>query len=107
MTKDIIKILKALCDENRLKIYWAISKNKLCVCEVEKSFKMSQPNATRHLQKLRDAKLIAEEKNSPFVIYGLNNETLEKYSFLNELLSDIKDINVKLVLKDKSGICRN
>ena len=83
---NLIKILKAISDENRLRILNLINQRELCVCEIESISEMTQSNVSRHLIKLKDAELIESEKNGQFVFYRMNPETLATFPFLKNLL---------------------
>jgi ArsR family transcriptional regulator len=82
---NLIKILKALADENRLRILNILYHKELCVCELEHILGMTQSNVSRHLIKLKEAELIASEKNGQFVLYQINPEAAEQYPFLKNL----------------------
>jgi ArsR family transcriptional regulator, arsenate/arsenite/antimonite-responsive transcriptional repressor len=90
MEKELLKILKALADENRIRILGAVRDKKTCVCVIESALKMTQSNVSRHLTKLKDAGLITGEKKGQFAYYGINREILKKYAFLAELIREIK-----------------
>ncbi|MDT8900294.1 ArsR/SmtB family transcription factor [Anaeroselena agilis] len=83
---DIVQVLKALGDETRIRILNLLRKETLCVCDIEEVLKINQSNASRHLTKLKDAKIIAGEKKAQWVYYRINENILVKYSFVNELL---------------------
>ncbi len=85
---SLIRILKALGDETRLSIVNVLRAEKLCVCEIEAILQSSQSNVSRHLAKLRDAGIIYSEKKSQWVYYGINMDTLAKYSFIKVLLDE-------------------
>lgn len=56
-------ILKALADETRLRILSLILEAEdLCACEIEAILELSQSNASRHLSRLREAGLVADER---------------------------------------------
>jgi len=63
----------------------------LCVCEIEEILDMTQSNASRHLNKLMNAKLVKYYKEAKYVYYKLNEETLENHPFIKELLNDELD----------------
>ncbi|MBP2627596.1 MAG: aseR 2 [Firmicutes bacterium] len=84
---DIIEVLKALADETRVRILNVLYKETLCVCDLEEILKISQSNASRHLAKLRNARLIISEKQAQWVYYRVDEKILERYSFLKELLA--------------------
>ncbi len=82
----LLKILKAIADENRLRIFNLIYQRELCVCEIESLSEMNQSNVSRHLIKLKDAELIASEKNGQFVYYRINQATIASFPFLQNVL---------------------
>ncbi len=114
MAKELIKILKALADENRIRILCLLNQKDLCVCEIEEVLKMNQSNVSRHLIKLKEADLIVSEKQAQFVFHSLNDEMMSRYPFLKQLLSQAteldkfkKDIEVlKTMIKENKLTCR-
>ena len=86
---NLTKILKALADENRLRILNLLAQRKLCVCEIEATLGFTQSNASRHLIKLKEAGIIDHEKQGQFIVYKLNEATFEGYLFLKEIVSVI------------------
>lgn len=64
-------ILKALADENRLRIILLLTKRKMCVCELAEILDVSQPAVSRHLSRLKAAGLIADEQDSFWTNYRL------------------------------------
>lgn len=84
-------MIKALADETRIRILNVLYKETLCVCDLEEILKISQSNASRHLTKLKNARLIISEKQAQWVYYQVDKKILEEYSFVNELLS--KELN--------------
>jgi ArsR family transcriptional regulator, arsenate/arsenite/antimonite-responsive transcriptional repressor len=94
---DIIEVLKALADETRIRILNILRKETLCVCDLEEILELSQSNASRHLTKLKSARLIISEKQAQWVYYRVNEKILEEYSFVKDLLE--KEL-------DKSSQCK-
>lgn len=91
---ELVKILKALGDENRLRIINLLGDEELCVCEIENILEISQSNASRHLTKLGSANLVTFRKKAQWVYYRTNVNTLAEYPFVNELLaSELKKIS--------------
>lgn len=92
----MIEILKALGDENRLRIVNILNEGPLCVCEIEQSLGISQSNASRHLNRLRTAGIINSERKSQWIYYGLDAEFIAKYGgFLKELTNQLNDLVYK------------
>jgi len=91
--KKITKILKALSDENRLRIICLIfHKNGLCVCEIQEIIGLSQPTISFNLKKLEEAEIITHSKIGLWVNYSFN-ENLETNlrNIINLLMDGLKD----------------
>jgi ArsR family transcriptional regulator len=97
ISADIVDIFKALSDENRLRILNLLRNGELCVCDIEAVLNIKQSNASRHLNKLKTAKIILPEKKSQWVYYRLNDDIFLKYPFLSPI------INNEI---EKIGICK-
>lgn len=102
---DIVYILKALADENRIRILNLLKKRELCVCDIEAVLGIKQSNTSRHLNKLKVAGIIVSVKKSQWVYYQLNDSTFQKFPFLSIIIGyEVEKINVckdDLVLLEK------
>lgn len=85
---NLIDILKAIADENRIRIINLLSNGEFCVYEIEHLLKIGQSNASRQLNKLTVAGLVKNRKKSLFVYYSLNDTALEEHTFLVELIKN-------------------
>lgn len=65
----IHKVLKALSDNNRIKILWLLSQKPLCVCELQSILKIAQSTVSSHLSILQKTALIKRKKEGLWVIY--------------------------------------
>ena len=88
MSADLVYILKALADENRIRILNLLRNGELCVCDIETVLGITQSNTSRHLNRLKVAGIIASEKKSQWVYYRLNDEAFVKFPFLSIVISD-------------------
>lgn len=94
----MVEILKALGDENRLRIVNLLTQCPLCVCEIEEALGISQSNASRHLNRLRTAGIISSERKSQWIYYGLCDDFMAKYAdFMNEIT---QHLNCDIYKKD-------
>ncbi len=85
---DLIYILKALADENRIRILNLLRNDELCVCDIEAVLGIKQSNASRHLNRLKIAGIIISDKKSQWVYYRLKDETFVKFPFLSMIIND-------------------
>lgn len=84
---ELIQIMKALGDDNRLRILNTLRCNASCVCEIEEILEMSQSNVSRHLSKLTNAKIVTFYKEAKYVYYKIDEDTLNKYPFIREIIN--------------------
>ena len=109
MFADLVYILKALADENRIRILNLLRNDELCVCDIEDVLGIKQSNASRHLNRLKIAGIIVSEKKSQWVYYRLKDDTFVKFPFLSIIINDeVGKINVckedlKLLKKIKAS----
>ena len=69
--KMIAKVMKALTDEKRLRILYALYRQKMCVCMIADLVKCSYSKCSYHIAKLKDAGLIKAVKKGNYIIYSL------------------------------------
>ena len=100
---NTVQMLKALGDETRIRIVNILRDGPLCVCEIESILEITQSNASRHLSKLMNANIVTYYKEAKYVYYKLDEETLNKYSFIKVLLENELDEDEKL--KNPSLVC--
>lgn len=84
---DLIQVMKALSDETRMRILNILKDGDICVCEIEVILDINQSNASRHLNKLTNAKIIEYYKVAKYVYYKLNEDALKEYPFIKEILA--------------------
>ena len=85
---EIIEVLKALAHENRIRILNLLADSELCVCELENILQVTQSNASRHLSKLKQVKLIKSRKKAQWIYYSLNQKMFKEHRFLQYLIED-------------------
>jgi len=84
---ETTSFLKALSDENRLKIICFLKKNKKCVCEIVNFLNLPQNLVSHHLKVLREQKIVLTEKDGLKVFYFLNKEKFKDFKdFFNFLI---------------------
>jgi DNA-binding transcriptional ArsR family regulator len=71
---DLSELFKALCDNTRIKILYALSLNELCVCDIANLIEMSQSAVSHQLRVLRNLRLVKYRKEGKSVYYSLNDQ---------------------------------
>ncbi len=66
---DTLTMLKALADENRIRIIMALRGKELCVCTLTELLDLAPSTTSKHLSVLKQARLIESVKDGNFVYY--------------------------------------
>ena len=70
--KTSIPILKALCDETRLKILAMLSHEEMSACEINRAFCCTQPTISYHMRLLVDTGLVHSRRDGCLTLYVVN-----------------------------------
>lgn len=68
---DTMTIIKALADENRVRILMALRGKELCGCTLTELLDLAPSTTSKHLSVLKQARLIESVKDGKFVYYRL------------------------------------
>ncbi len=72
-----VRIYKALAHPIRIKIVMNLLNGPLCVCVLNENVEFSQSNLSQHLKILKDAGILASEKDGIRIMYRIkDNEVL-------------------------------
>lgn len=69
--QDIMDALKAISDENRVRILCALNGHELCVCQLIELLGLAPSTVSRHLSILRTARLVEGRKDGRWTYYRL------------------------------------
>jgi len=101
--RDLVKAMKALSDETRLRILNLILERECCVCEVMQALDISQSRASRNLGALYDAGFLKLRRDGLWSFYSINTNGTEYYSQLVEAVKKALEGN-KIVDADKERL---
>lgn len=82
----LVKVLKVLSDETRIRILHLLRNSELCVCEITFALGASQSNISKHLAKLSDTDFVLSTKKAQWIAYKLNPALLAEYPFIYDIL---------------------
>ena len=107
--RELVKVLKAVADQNRLRIFKILQHKKMCVCELAAALGITMPSVSRHLSLMKDAGLIEDERDGIWTNYMLCEEKVNKYApviqlHLKEWIND--DEGIKKILKKTEKLKR-
>jgi len=102
--REYLNVLKALGDENRLRIVMMLKIRPLCVCEMHEVLNIALSTISAHLKQMKNTGILDDEKDGRWVIYRLVKDN----TFLNGLLKVLeKELqNNQKVQNDRRMISR-
>jgi len=115
---SLIRSLKALADEKRMKILQMLLSSDLCVGALANYLGVLKPAISQHLRILRKVGLVRREKRGYWTHYIVDRQALERIAKeLNELATKeksleticwrINDSPVKTHQPEEDGMCQN
>ena len=72
--RDLIKITKALADENRIRVLLALRGGELCACQITELFGLAPSTMSKHLSVLYQAGLVDSRKAGRWIYFRLPDE---------------------------------
>jgi ArsR family transcriptional regulator len=107
--RDLVKVLKAAGDKNRLRILKMLQHKNMCVCELAAALGIAQPSVSRHMSLLKDAGLVQDRRDGQWIDYCLCEEKINQYAPM--LLKQIKqwindDTTIREDIKKIHTLCR-
>lgn len=67
--RDLMAVLKALADENRVRVLLAVQDRELCVCQIVELLGLAQSTVSKHLSILHQARLVDGRKEGRWIFY--------------------------------------
>lgn len=91
--RNLVRILKSLSDETRLRIVNMLMERECCVCEIIQVLEISQPRASHHLSALYAAGLLKMRRQGLFALYDIDRDNLDAYAMdlLKAVMNGMQD----------------
>ncbi len=87
--EKLIKALKALSDETRLRIMELLLERECCVCEIMQALNISQSRASRNLGILQSAGFLKAKRDGTWIIYSVDWQAANHHAIsLTKLLKN-------------------
>lgn len=81
--RTLVKSVKALSDETRIRILKVLCERDCCVCEVRQALDISQSRASRNLNILESAGFVCSSRDGLWIVYSINKQA---DGYINALL---------------------
>ena len=111
--KQLIKVMKAMSEPNRVKMLKLLQQKELCVCELQALLDLAQPTISKHLKLLEDAGLVESYKDKLWVNYrpASGDDSVYANTLLKNLSGwlkddlEIKNLTLKSLHVDRVSLC--
>ncbi len=115
--REIMAILKALADDNRVRIVAALSGGELCVCQLVELLELAPSTTSKHMAILKQARLVDSRKEGRWIFYSLAEDrdsaaAREIAALVTRLVERSKQVRedakrLKQIIKiDRDELCR-
>ncbi|MFH1968908.1 MAG: metalloregulator ArsR/SmtB family transcription factor [Verrucomicrobiota bacterium] len=104
--REVMDMLKALADENRVRLLFALQGGELCVCQLIALLDLAPSTVSKHLTILRSARLVDSRKDGRWMHYRLSKEfkTLSTGKLLALLFKDME--KTSRIIEDRKNLKR-
>jgi ArsR family transcriptional regulator, arsenate/arsenite/antimonite-responsive transcriptional repressor len=115
--RDVLDVMKALADGNRLRILMALRGGELCVCQIVELLQLAPSTTSKHMAILRQARLVESRKDGRWMYYRLAGRDASKavkdavawvkrhLAESPQIVQDEKEL-AKILRMDPEEICR-
>lgn len=76
--RDMSRIFKAFCDENRICILRLLQSGEKCGCRLLEDLQITQPTLSHHMRILCDAGVVRSRKEGKWTHYSLSEDGVQK-----------------------------
>jgi ArsR family transcriptional regulator, arsenate/arsenite/antimonite-responsive transcriptional repressor len=115
--RDLMAVLKALADENRVRILMALGPKEICVCQIVELLGLAPSTVSKHMSILKHARLVDSRKEGRWMFYrldgdGTSAEAREMTTLVARLLGEDTQARddarqLKQILKmDRDELCK-
>ena len=115
--RDLMAVIKALADENRVRILMALAPEELCVCQIVELLGLAPSTVSKHITILKQARLVVSRKEGRWMFCRLADddaptEAKEMTALVSRLLADDHQTRddakrMKQILEiDRDELCR-
>jgi ArsR family transcriptional regulator len=79
LMRELVLVLKAVADKNRMRILKMLEEKSMCVCELAAVLGIKQPSVSKHLAILKNAGLIVDTRSGQWIEYSPCRARINKY----------------------------
>jgi ArsR family transcriptional regulator len=102
--RELIKAMKALSDETRLRILNVLMERECCVCEMMQALDVSQTRASRNLGILEAAGFLKSRRVGLWVLYAIDWSGTNRYASSLARLIQKSGLHHDVLIEDKKRL---
>jgi ArsR family transcriptional regulator, arsenate/arsenite/antimonite-responsive transcriptional repressor len=78
--RELMLVLKAVADKNRMRILKMLERKSMCVCELAAVLEIKQPSVSKNLSILKNAGLVQDARNGQWIEYSPCRARVNQYA---------------------------
>lgn len=91
----VSQMLKAIADENRAKVTYALCQDEeLCVCDIANIIGITVANASQHLRKLHKQRVVKYRRKGKLAFYSLDGEHIKEIMLIALTHRKVGEVNI-------------
>jgi ArsR family transcriptional regulator len=90
-TTDEHEVFKALSEPIRLRIMALLTTGELCVCDLTQVLGLPQSTVSRHMNRLKASRIVADRRDGKWIHYSFERSFLEAFPELDSLFRSLKE----------------
>ncbi len=103
---DVLPVLRALAEPNRLRLFLALRQKERCVRDLVDTEGLPQPLVSHHLRVLADAGLVQARRSDGFSLYAVSPDGMSSARSLAMDLLDPDGVGPLALPGGNDGCCR-
>ena len=74
MKSELIRVFRALTDENRVRVLELLCEGEQCACVLLEGLQISQPSLSHHMKILCDSGIVKSRRVGPWQYYSIDSD---------------------------------
>ena len=74
MKSELIRVFRALTDENRIRVLELLCEGEQCACVLLEGLQISQPSLSHHMKILCDSGIVKSRRVGPWQYYSIDSD---------------------------------
>lgn len=102
--REVVRIFKALSDENRIRILKRLRSGEKCGCELLEELQITQPTLSHHMKILCDCAVVKSRREGKWMYYTIDCDGIKHVRMLMQSLLLPENIPADCICKEGRSV---